>query len=63
VNNVNCPYLRESNSHDFSVQSIIRENDKVKEDDALAHLSDQLLVLIERIYNIEKETIYPLYKK
>jgi hypothetical protein len=28
----------------------LRENDKVKED-ALAHLSDQLLVLNERIYN------------
>jgi hypothetical protein len=28
----------------------LRENDKVKED-ALAHSSDQLLVLNERIYN------------
>ncbi|HEX2408670.1 MAG TPA: hypothetical protein VHJ38_15825 [Nitrososphaeraceae archaeon] len=28
----------------------LRENDKLKED-ALAHISDQLLVLSERIYN------------
>jgi hypothetical protein len=31
-----------------------RENDKVKED-ALAHLSDQLLFISERIYNSWKE--------
>ena len=28
---------------------LLRDNNKVKEDDALAHLSDQLLVLSERI--------------
>lgn len=32
------------------INQSLRENDKVKED-ALAHLSDQLLVLSERIYN------------
>jgi hypothetical protein len=35
----------------------LRENDKVKED-ALAHLSNQLLVLSERIYTtVRKKTI------
>jgi len=34
----------------------LRENDKVKED-ALAHLSDQLLVLSERIQQLERKQI------
>ena len=33
----------------------MKEKDKVKEDDAFTHLSDQLLVLSERIYNNWKE--------
>ena len=33
---------------------IVRENDKVKED-TLAHLSDQLLVLNERIQQLERK--------
>ena len=38
------------------IQSL-RENDKVKEEDALTHLSDQLLVLSERIYiTVRKKT-------
>ena len=34
----------------------LRENDKVKED-ALAHLSDQLLILSERIQQLERSQI------
>ena len=38
---------------------LLRDNNKVKEDDALAHLSDQLLVLSERIQQLErKQTNY-----
>ena len=33
----------------------LRENDKVKEGDALAHLSHQLLVLSERIQQLERK--------
>jgi hypothetical protein len=33
----------------------LRENDKVKED-ALAHLSDQLLVVSERIQQLERKS-------
>ena len=33
----------------------LRENDKIKED-ALAHLSDQLLVLSERIQQLESKS-------
>ena len=36
------------------INQSLRENDKVKED-ALAHLSDQLLVLSERIQEIERK--------
>jgi hypothetical protein len=35
----------------------LREKDKVKED-ALAHLSDQLLVLSERMQQLERKQIY-----
>jgi hypothetical protein len=38
---------------------IIGENDRVKED-ALAHLSDQLLILSERIQQLEKNRYYNL---
>jgi len=47
---------RELNSHGFSVQ-LISEN--VTKEDVLAHLSDQLLVLSERIQQLErKQMIY-----
>jgi hypothetical protein len=36
------------------INQSLRENDKVKED-ALAHLSDQLLVLSERIQQLERK--------
>jgi hypothetical protein len=36
------------------INQTLRENDKVKED-ALAHLSDQLLVLSERIQQLERK--------
>ena len=36
------------------INQSLRENDKVNED-ALAHLSDQLLVLSERIQEIERK--------
>ena len=36
------------------VNQTLRENDKVKED-ALVHLSDQLLVLSERIQQLERK--------
>ena len=36
------------------VNQVLREKDKVKED-ALAHLSDQLLVLSERIQHLERK--------
>jgi integrase/recombinase XerD len=39
------------------VNQSLRENDKVKED-ALAHLSDQLLVLSERIQQLERKQSY-----
>jgi hypothetical protein len=35
-----------------------RKNDKVKEDNALAHLSDQLFVLSERIQQVERKQIF-----
>ena len=38
------------------INQSLRENDKVKED-ALAHLSDQLLVLSERIQQLERKQI------
>ena len=38
------------------INQSLRENDKVKED-ALAHLSDQLLVLSERIQHLERKQI------
>ena len=38
------------------INQSLRENDKVKED-ALAHLSDQLLVLRERIQQLERKQI------
>jgi hypothetical protein len=41
------------------INQSLRENDKVKED-ALAHLSDQLLVLSERIQQLEKNRYYNL---
>ena len=41
------------------INQSLRENDKVKED-ALAHLSDQLLVLSERIQQLEKNRSYNL---
>jgi hypothetical protein len=36
------------------INQSLRENDKVKED-ALAHLSDQLLVLSERLQQLERK--------
>ena len=36
------------------INQSLRENDKVKED-ALAHLSDQLLILSERIQKLERK--------
>jgi len=36
------------------INQSLRENDKVKED-ALAHLSDQLLVLSERMQQLERK--------
>ena len=39
-----------------TINQSLRENDKVKED-ALAHLSDQLLVLRERIQQLERKQI------
>ena len=36
------------------INQSLRENDKVKED-ALSHLSDQLLVLSERIQKLERK--------
>jgi hypothetical protein len=36
------------------INQSLRENDKIKED-ALAHLSDQLLVLGERIQQLERK--------
>ena len=39
------------------INQSLRENDKVKED-ALAHLSDQLLVLSEGIQHLERKQIY-----
>jgi hypothetical protein len=50
-----CSTIREARSRLTKIEELqiinhsLREKDKVKEDDALAHLSDQLLVLIERI--------------
>ena len=41
------------------INQSLRENDKVKED-ALAHLSDQLLVLSERIQQLERNRSYNL---
>ena len=41
------------------VNQSLRENDKVKED-AMAHLSDQLLVLSERIQQLERNKAYNL---
>ena len=38
------------------IQSL-RENDNVKEEDTLTHLSDQLLVLSERIYTTVRKKI------
>ena len=38
------------------INQSLRENDKVKED-ALAHLSDQLLILSERIQQLERKQI------
>ena len=38
------------------INQSLRENDNVKED-ALAHLSDQLLVLSERIQQLERKQI------
>jgi hypothetical protein len=35
----------------------LRENDKVKEEDALAQLSDQLMILSERIQQLERKQI------
>ncbi|HSF49180.1 MAG TPA: hypothetical protein VLA74_00330, partial [Nitrososphaeraceae archaeon] len=41
------------------INQSLRDNDKVKED-ALAHLSDQLVVLSERIQQLEiKQSYYP----
>ena len=39
------------------INQSLRENDKVKED-ALAHLSDQLLVLSERIQQLERKQFH-----
>ena len=36
----------------------MRDKDKVKEDDALAYLSDQLLVLSKRIYTTVRKQNY-----
>jgi hypothetical protein len=38
------------------INQSLKENDKVKED-ALAHLSDQLLVLSERIQHLERKQL------
>jgi hypothetical protein len=39
------------------INQSLRENDRVKED-ALAHLSDQLLVLNERIQQLERKELF-----
>jgi hypothetical protein len=47
-----CRYTKQGRRED--VNSSLRERDKVK-DDAIAHLSDQLLALSARLQDIERK--------